>query len=123
MIQGAQLMAFTATSQPERSLAFYRDVVGLGFVSDDAFALVFESGATLLRVQKVEGHQALPYTTLGWTVPDLQLAVRELAGRGARFERFPGMAQDGLGIWESPSGARVAWFKDPDGNVLSLTQF
>ena len=77
----------------------------------------------MLRIQKVKGHQPLPYTALGWKVTDIVGKVTELAARGARFERVPGIAQDERGIWASPSGARVAWFKDPDGNLLSLTQF
>lgn len=101
----------------------YRDLLGLRFVADEYVALVFESRGVMLRIQKVEQHAPFPYTALGWKVADITGTVTELTRKGARFERFAGMTQDELGIWASPSGARVAWFKDPDGNVLSLTEF
>jgi len=122
MLGEQELMAFVATGRAEQAQVFYRDVLGLRFVEDSPFALVFEAGGVTLRIQKVEGHQPLPYTALGWRVTDIADKVTELSRRGARFERFPGMEQDDQGIWASPSGARVAWFKDPDGNVLSLTE-
>jgi catechol 2,3-dioxygenase-like lactoylglutathione lyase family enzyme len=77
----------------------------------------------MLRIQKAEGHRPLPYTALGWKVPDIAAELAALRARGVTFERFPGLAQDAQGIWSAPSGARIAWFKDPDGNVLSLAQF
>jgi len=123
MLEDQQLMAFLATARADEALVFYRDVLGLRFVADEYVALVFESSGVMLRIQKVEQHTPFPYTALGWKVSDLSAKVTELARNGARFERFAGMAQDDLGIWTSPSGARVAWFKDPDGNVLSLTEF
>jgi uncharacterized glyoxalase superfamily protein PhnB len=115
-------MGFVATADGERAKAFYGEVLGLPVVSDDDFATVFMAAGTLVRVQKVPGHLPLPYTVLGWQVADLTSAVTGLAERGVRFERYAGMPQDELGVWTSPSGARVAWFKDPDGNVLSLTE-
>jgi catechol 2,3-dioxygenase-like lactoylglutathione lyase family enzyme len=122
MLDDQELMAFVATQRPNEAMVFYRDVLGLRFVSDDPFALVFESGSVTLRIQKVEQHVPLPYTALGWQVRDIATEVALLVAKGARFERFAGLEQDQSGIWNSPSGARVAWFKDPDGNVLSLTQ-
>lgn len=122
MLAKQNLMAFVATQRAADALVFYRDVLGLRFVSDDPFALVFESGSVTLRIQKVQAHAPLPYTALGWQVQNIAVEVAELTTKGARFERFPGMDQDESGVWNSPSGARVAWFKDPDGNVLSLTQ-
>jgi catechol 2,3-dioxygenase-like lactoylglutathione lyase family enzyme len=122
MLAEQNLMAFVATQRAGEALVFYRDVLGLRFVSDDPFALVFESGSVTLRIQKVEAHTPLPYTALGWLVRDIAVEVAELAAKGARFERFLGLDHDPSGVWRSPSGARVAWFKDPDGNVLSLTQ-
>ncbi len=122
MLSDQELMAFVATERASDALVFYRDVLGLRFVSDDPFALVFQSGAVTLRIQKLEQHQPLPCTALGWSVRDIAATVTELHAKGARFERFPGLDQDERGIWNSPSGARVAWLKDPDGNVLSLTQ-
>jgi catechol 2,3-dioxygenase-like lactoylglutathione lyase family enzyme len=122
MLNDQELMAFAATDRAGDALVFYRDVLGLRFIADEPYALVFAAGAVTLRIQKVESHEPLPYTTLGWKVLDIAATVAKLRDKGVACERFPGMAQDGLGIWASPSGARVAWFKDPDGNVLSLTQ-
>ena len=114
---------FLATANAERSRAFYERVLGLTFVSDEPPALVFQVGDSMLRIQKVHEVHAAPYTALGWAVSDLREAVRGLSGAGVVFERFEGMDQDSDGIWNAPSGARVAWFRDPDGHVLSLTQF
>jgi catechol 2,3-dioxygenase-like lactoylglutathione lyase family enzyme len=112
-----------ATTQPDAARAFYADVLGLRLVHEDQFALEFLAGGTSLRVTRVEQHAPASYTVLGWSVPDIRRAVTELAGRGVQFERFPAfMQQDALGIWSAPGGAQVAWFKDPDGNTLSVTQ-
>ena len=81
------------------------------------------AGGTMLRVQKVRELTPAQHTALGWDVPDIAARIRELTEKGARMERFPGMQHDELGAWKSPAGAKVAWFKDPDGNTLSLTQF
>jgi uncharacterized glyoxalase superfamily protein PhnB len=115
-------MAFVATTNPERAKAFYEGTLGLPLTSDEPWALVFSIRGTVLRIQKVEGHTPHPFTALGWLVPDVATAVAALAARGVRFERFEGMHQDDAGVWTSPSGAKVAWFEDPDGNVLSLTE-
>ena len=104
-------------------MRFYRDTLGLSLVSDDPFAIVFDANGTMLRVQKVKELQPAQYTALGWDVPDIYARVKELTSRGVLFERFPGLPQDEHGVWATPSGAKVAWFKDLDGNVLSLTQF
>ena len=122
MLNDQELMAFVATDRADDALVFYRDVLGLRFIADEPYALVFQAGAVTLRIQKVESHDPLPYTALGWKVLDIAAKVSALRDKGVHCERFPGMAQDELGIWASPSGARVAWFKDPDGYVLSLTQ-
>ena len=123
MLANAKVMAFIATAQPETAKAFYQQLLGLRLVADTPFALVFDAGGTELRVQKVQGVSTAPYTALGWAVPDIAAAVRRLAGAGIAFERYVGLAQDAAGIWTTPDGAQVAWFKDPDGNTLSLTQF
>jgi catechol 2,3-dioxygenase-like lactoylglutathione lyase family enzyme len=123
VLHAAPLMAFAATAAPERAIAFYRDTLGLPLTADEPFALVFDAHGTMLRVQKVETVKPAPYTVLGWRVADIGAAVKELAKRGVRFERYDGLKQDRSGVWKSPGGARVAWFTDPDGNVLSLTQF
>jgi hypothetical protein len=92
-------------------------------VVDDSFALVFDAHGVMLRVARVHELTPAPYTVLGWKVADISAAVKELQIRGVAFERYEGLDQDELGIWKSPGGAKVAWFKDPDRNTLSLTQF
>jgi predicted enzyme related to lactoylglutathione lyase len=121
MLDGCSPMAFLATTDGARARAFYEGVLGLRFVSDDDFAIVYDVQGIELRVQKVHALTPQPHTALGWSVPDIDRAVRGIVDRGGRFERFPQLAQDEAGIWQSPSGARIAWFRDPDGNVLSLT--
>jgi catechol 2,3-dioxygenase-like lactoylglutathione lyase family enzyme len=114
---------FLATANAERARAFYEQVLGLEFVADEWPALVFRVGDSMLRIQKVEQVHAAPYTALGWAVSDIRRTVRDLSAAGVVFQRFDGMNQDVDGIWLAPSGALVAWFRDPDGHVLSLTQF
>jgi catechol 2,3-dioxygenase-like lactoylglutathione lyase family enzyme len=118
-----QPVLFLATADAERSRAFYERVLGLEFVADQPPALVFRVGDSMLRIQKVERVQAPPYTTLGWAVEDIRSTLRQLTEAGVAFERYDGMKQDADAIWHAPSGALVAWFRDPDGHVLSLTQF
>ncbi|MFL5304453.1 MAG: VOC family protein [Polyangia bacterium] len=117
-----RVMAFLATRDGARARAFYADTLGLRVLSDDGFALALDAGGTMLRIQKVDDFTPHPFTALGWEVPDLQATVGALALAGVTFQRYPGMDQDARGIWRSPSGARIAWFKDPDGNTLSLSQ-
>src|SRR6266542_2996125 len=116
-----QLVAFVATSDAARSRRFYENVLGLPLISDEAFALIFDAHGTLLRIQKVDAVAPAPYTVLGWASRDIDADVRALAGKGVAFERYEGMEQDSAGIWRAPDGAKVAWFKDPDGNLLSLS--
>jgi catechol 2,3-dioxygenase-like lactoylglutathione lyase family enzyme len=123
MLGSQKPIAFLATMESERAKSFYRDVLGLTLIEDSPFALVFDSGGVMLRIQKVTDLAPSPYTALGWDVEDIGGVIRALIQRGVRFERFARLEQDGFGIWTSPSGAKVAWFKDPDGNALSLTQF
>lgn len=123
MLGSAKLMAFIATTDARRAKAFYGDVLGLRLVSDEEFALVFDAQGTMLRVQKTDKVTPHPFTALGWEVPDIAASIRALTARHVKFERFPGMGQDDLGIWTTPGGSKVAWFKDPEGHVLSLTQF
>jgi catechol 2,3-dioxygenase-like lactoylglutathione lyase family enzyme len=116
-------MAFVPSTNLDRSLDFYADTLGLELEGRDQFALQFRAGnGTGLRVTLVQEHAGAPYTVLGWRVEDIQRSVRELAERGVAFQGYDGMEQDELGVWTSPSGARIAWFKDPDGNTLSLAQ-
>jgi catechol 2,3-dioxygenase-like lactoylglutathione lyase family enzyme len=123
MLDAADVVAFVGTARADEARAFYRDVLGLALVDEGPFALVFDARGVMLRVTKVDAVAPAPYTVLGWSVADVDAAVAGLAGRGVVFECYPGMAQDARGVWTSPSGARIAWFRDPDGNVLSLTQF
>jgi catechol 2,3-dioxygenase-like lactoylglutathione lyase family enzyme len=117
-------MTFIVTRDRERAKEFYGGVLGFRQVSEDAFAAVFDLNGTMLRISTVENHQPQPYTVLGWEVSDILASVRALKERGVTFNVYPSFGQDPLGIWTSPEGgARVAWFLDPDGNNLSLTQF
>jgi catechol 2,3-dioxygenase-like lactoylglutathione lyase family enzyme len=122
MLGQNQVVVFVATTDGKRARQFYGETLGLGIVHDDAFALVCDAHGTPLRIQKVASFRPQGFTALGWEVGDILAAVDHLIERGVAFERFEGMDQDERGIWSAPSGARVAWFKDPDGNVLSLTE-
>ena len=122
-MNSSKLIAFVATKNPAKAREFYETVLGLKFVRDEPFALVFDVDGTMLRVTKVQDFSPAGHAVLGWEVADINATIAELSKRGVRFERYDGMTQDISGVWASPSGARVAWFKDPDGNVLSLTQF
>ena len=111
------------TPQPERAKAFYRDTMGLRLVSEDQFAIVFDANGTMLRVSVVPEMTPAKYTVLGWDVSDIAAIAKSLTDAGVEFQRYPWMTHDELGIWTSPSGAKVAWFQDPDGNILSITEF
>jgi catechol 2,3-dioxygenase-like lactoylglutathione lyase family enzyme len=113
---GKTLFLKTGQKLPECAL-------GLKFVSDEPPALVFQVGGSMLRIQKVERVQPPPYTALGWAVGDIRGTVQRLRAAGVEFQKYEGLNQDNDNIWTSPSGAKVAWFRDPDGHVLSLTQF
>ena len=121
-LNDARLVAFVPITLPARALAFYRDVLGLELVEETPFAVVLDAGGTTLRLTPVEDLRPQPFTVLGWTVDDVTTAVRDLAARGAVMTRYAGMEQDADGVWTTPAGARIAWFTDPDGNTLSLTQ-
>ncbi|MGA8029595.1 MAG: VOC family protein [Bryobacteraceae bacterium] len=118
-----KLTAFIATRDAARAKAFYGDALGLRLSSEDRFALVFDANGTMLRIATVDEVAAAKYTVLGWQVPDITATARDLQRAGIELERYEGMKQDELGIWKSPSGASVGWFKDPDGNTLSITQY
>jgi catechol 2,3-dioxygenase-like lactoylglutathione lyase family enzyme len=125
ILGASKLMAFAAVTDPARARTFYEDVLGLTLVEDEApFALVFDANGTMLRVTPVGEHNPAPFTVLGWEVDSIESTVERLTAAGVVFLRFAGMNDsDPLGIWNAPSGARIAWFNDPDGNVLSLTEF
>jgi catechol 2,3-dioxygenase-like lactoylglutathione lyase family enzyme len=119
-LSDADVVAFVATTDKARARAFYEDVLGLRVVHDDAFACVVDAHGTSIRITAVEARAAAEYTVLGWTVDDLEASIDELDERGVIFLRFDGIEQDDRGVWVTPVGVRVAWFKDPDGNTLSL---
>ena len=122
-LDGSPLVAFVSTTDADRAREFYAETLGLTLVEVSPFALVLTVGGTMLRVTVVDHVVPAPYTVLGWGVSDIAAAVRALSEKGVEFEQFDGMDQDDLAVWLSPSGAQVAWFKDPDGNTLSVTQF
>jgi catechol 2,3-dioxygenase-like lactoylglutathione lyase family enzyme len=119
-----KMVGFLNCTNAEKAKAFYEGVLGFRFVADDAFALVFDANGTMLRINKAQQFTLAHGTVLGWEVDDIQAAVEELSARGVAFEQFnlDFMKQDAAGIWTAPSGDQVAWFRDPDGNVLSVSQ-
>jgi predicted enzyme related to lactoylglutathione lyase len=121
-LSGADLMAFIPTKDMEKAKPFY-EMLGFTLEGSSPFACAFRSNGVLLRVVTVEKLEPHPFTVLGWSVEDLAATVRGLAARGVTFDQIEGVEQDELGIWQAPGGAKVTWFKDPDGNTLSLTQF
>jgi catechol 2,3-dioxygenase-like lactoylglutathione lyase family enzyme len=122
MLDRCDLIAFCATTDIDRARRFFGDTLGLRRVEEAPFADVYDAHGTTLRVTRVDAVVPAPYTVLGWEVADVAAAVRELAERGVAVEHHEGLDQDDLGVWTAPSGHRVAWFRDPDGNVLSVSQ-
>ena len=123
MLGSAKIVAFAPTRDAKKARTFYEDVLGLKLVSQDKFALEFDANGTMLRVASVPPYKPFGFTILGWDVADIAKAVTKLSAKGVKFQQYGMPGQDERGIWTSPSGAKVAWFKDPDGNVLSVTQF
>ncbi|HTT21889.1 MAG TPA: VOC family protein [Candidatus Sulfotelmatobacter sp.] len=122
MLGTTDIIAFVPIKDSEKARAFYEGMLGLRFVSDDSFALVLEANGTMLRATKIKEFTPAQFTILGWKVANIEDAVRTLAGKGVKFEIFGFFQQNELGIWTAPTGAKVAWFKDPDGNILSVSQ-
>ena len=123
MLGSGDLIAFVSATSLSRARAFYGQTLGLPVVGHTDFACVFDANGTMLRVTAVSEVSRTGYTVLGWRVADIAAAVRDLRAQGVVFVRYDGMDQDEHGIWTAPGGDRVAWFADPDGNILSLTQF
>ena len=119
------LVAFAPTTDPVKARGFYEGMLGLRLVADEApFALVFDANGTMLRITTVPKHHPQPFTVLGWGVASIESTVKKLTAAGVVFQRYSGLNDSHpLAIWTAPSGARIAWFHDTDGNVLSLTQF
>jgi catechol 2,3-dioxygenase-like lactoylglutathione lyase family enzyme len=118
-----KVMAFIATNNRDRAKHFYAETLGLRLVADDPYALVFDANGIMLRVQVVRDVSVAPYTTLGWQVADIAATAKKLQAAGISMLHVEGIKQDDLGIWQADSTSRVAWFKDPDGHTLSITQF
>jgi catechol 2,3-dioxygenase-like lactoylglutathione lyase family enzyme len=123
MLHAGEVIAFAPSADLRQARAFYEQVLGLRVTEQNDFACVFDANGTMLRVTAVAEVSRPGYTVLGWRVADITATVRDLTGRGVVFLRYDGMNQDGNGVWTTPGGDKVAWFADPDGNVLSLTQF
>lgn len=122
MLGEQQIKARIATARPAEARRFYAEVLGLRVLVEHEFAILRDGGGTRVHLQKVDAFTPQPFTALGWTVADLREVAARLAARGVVFEQFEGMAQDDLGVWTPPgSGHGVCWFKDPDGNLLSLS--
>ena len=123
MLESSDLIAFVSATNLSRARAFYEQTLGLPVVGRGDFACVFDANGTMLRVTVVSEVSRAGYTVLGWRVTDIATAVRGLKAKGVVFIRYDGMDQDEHGVWTTPGGDKVAWFADPDGNILSLTQF
>ena len=122
MLAASKVIGFVPTTDSKRARAFYEDRLGLEFVSDDPYALVMKTHGTMIRIAKAQDFKPAPYTVLGWEVADIKTIVAGLKERGVIFEKYPFIQDQELGIWSAPGGGKVAWFKDPDGNVLSVSQ-
>jgi catechol 2,3-dioxygenase-like lactoylglutathione lyase family enzyme len=116
------MMGFLHTLDYQKARNFYVDQLGFSFVSQDDFALVVRAGRNHIRIVKLPAFKPLPSTVLGWQVEDIEAAVDWFEKRGVVFEKYPFVQDRERGIWTAPGGDRVAWFKDPDGNVLSVSE-
>ncbi len=123
MLGSRKIVAFIPTSNADKARSFYEGILGLRFVADEHFALVLDANGIMVRVAKVAEFTPAPFTILGWEVPDIESVVSALEQRNVRLEQYGMKGQDERGIWRAPGGAKIAWFKDPDGNVLSVTEF
>lgn len=123
MLNSAKVIGFIPSKNFKMAKSFYGKKLGLSLLSEDDYALVYSSGDTMLRIVKVESFDPAKYTILGWEIIKINNMVDDLRKKGVKFLRYPGMGQNQSGIWKAPSGARVAWFKDGDGNILSLTEY
>jgi catechol 2,3-dioxygenase-like lactoylglutathione lyase family enzyme len=123
MLGNTPIVGFIPTLDFDKARAFYVDVLGLRFVDNDGFAMVLDANGTMIRVAKVQpDFKPAMFTILGWKVSDIENVVAAMTAKGVVFERFSFFEQDPLGIWSAPGGSKVAWFKDPDGNTLSVSQ-
>ena len=123
MLSEPKITAFLPTIKPEQSKQFYMNTLGLKLVSEDNYALEFEGKGSILRITIVDEFKPQPFAILGFKIKEIVTEVKSLTKKNVKFEKYTSLNQDDLGIWTSPSKARIAWFKDPDGNLLSLTQY
>lgn len=123
MLEQSALVAFVGVSDLESARRFYGGTLGLPITDESPFALVADANGTMLRLTAVKQPVAAPYTILGWSVVDISSMIDQLTARGVNFTRYEGMEQDERGVWTAPGGAKIAWFLDPDGHNLSLTEF
>jgi len=122
MLAQCDVIGFIPTKNAAEARKFYEQTLGLRFISDDVFAIVMEANGTMIRIVQVKEYTPFPFTILGWKVQNIEDEVQTLIGRGISFHRYNWLEQIESGIWTAPGGAKVAWFHDPDGNVLSLSQ-
>jgi catechol 2,3-dioxygenase-like lactoylglutathione lyase family enzyme len=122
MLASSKIIGFVPTKDSVKARGFYEGILQFQFVSDDMFALVIRAGETMLRIGKVQDFTPAPYTVLGWEVSNIEEVAKWLQKRGVTLEKFPFVQDKELGIWTTPDGGKVAWFRDPDGNVLSVSQ-
>lgn len=122
MLASGKMIGFVPTKDSKQAREFYEGKLGFQFVSDDPFALVMKAGETMIRVAKAKDFTPAPYTVLGWEVKNIEAIVASLKNSGVVFEKYPFVQDQELGIWAAPTGDKIAWFKDPDGNVLSVSQ-
>jgi catechol 2,3-dioxygenase-like lactoylglutathione lyase family enzyme len=122
MLGAINIVAFVPTKDSAKARSFYEGVLGLRFIKDDGFAMVLDANGIMVRVAKAPDFKPAQFTILGWQVSGIEKVVAGLQERGVHFERFGFFEQDKLGIWAAPSGDKVAWFKDPDGNILSVSE-
>lgn len=122
MLGSTNIVAFVPIKNAEKARAFYESVLGLRFVKDDGFALVFEANGIMIRAAKMNDFTPAQFTILGWQVSGIENMVQALQSKGVHFEVFGFFKQDELAIWTPPTGDKVAWFKDPDGNMLSVSE-
>jgi len=122
MLASSEVVGFVPTKDSAKARSFYEGKLGFQFVSDDMFALVMRAGETVIRIGKAQNFAPAPYTVLGWEVSNIEEVVAWLQRRGVAFEKFPFVQDKELGVWTATTGDKVAWFKDPEGNVLSVSQ-
>jgi catechol 2,3-dioxygenase-like lactoylglutathione lyase family enzyme len=122
MLTHNPIVAFIPTKDAPRARVFYEELLGLRFISDDSFAIVMDANGTMVRIVRVGDFTPFPFTILGWQVEDIHQTVAGMTAKGLQFTRYPYFEQSADGVWTAPGGAKVAWFTDPDGNTLSISQ-